>query len=155
MGRQCVHLICLPTVLPADFKEQEGRTHHNHVHEPSAVLWILEFLIFWVAAIIFPHDFLSESTRYHKSMERQELCKSWSSRKSERHTTTSGTTPFHLEQLRKHLASPKNTRRFSTKTLRESPPVLSMRPYTGNLGSGIALISSVHWKAWIRCSTHI
>jgi len=41
------------------------------------------------------------------------------------------------------------------KTLRESPPVLSMRPYTGNLGSGVALISSVHWKSWIRCSTHI
>jgi len=78
-----------------------------------------------------------------------------SSRKSERHTTTSGTTPFHLKQLRKHLASPKNTQRFSTKTLRESPPVLTMRPYTGNLGSGVALISSVHWKAWIRCSTHI
>jgi hypothetical protein len=82
----CAHLICLPTFLPADFKEQAGRTQgfHNHVHEPSAVLWTLEiFLIFWVAAIILPHDFVSESIGYYKSMERQELCKSWSSRKSE------------------------------------------------------------------------
>jgi len=119
----CAHLICLPTFLSAEFKEQAGKTHHDHVHEQSAVLWTSEFLIFWVAAIIFPDDFLSESIRYHKSiMERQELSKSWSSRKSDRHTTTAGTTPFHLKQLRKHLASPKknseilhqNTQKIST-----------------------------------------
>ncbi len=36
-GGQCVHVLCLPPILPADFKEQAGRTQgfHNHVRDPS------------------------------------------------------------------------------------------------------------------------
>jgi hypothetical protein len=39
VGRLCVHVcifVCLPPFLPANFKEQAGRSQgfHNHVHDP-------------------------------------------------------------------------------------------------------------------------
>ncbi len=41
MCRLCVHSICLPSFLPADFKEQAGRTQglQNHVRAPSLTLF--------------------------------------------------------------------------------------------------------------------
>jgi hypothetical protein len=33
VGRLCVHFICLPPFLPADFKERQGRTHKGIVED--------------------------------------------------------------------------------------------------------------------------
>ncbi len=35
----CAHFVCLPPFLPANFKEQAGRSQgfHNHVRDPSGV----------------------------------------------------------------------------------------------------------------------
>jgi hypothetical protein len=36
VGRLCAHFVCLPAFLPANFKEQAGRSRgfHNHVRNP-------------------------------------------------------------------------------------------------------------------------
>jgi hypothetical protein len=165
----CAHLICLPTFLPADSKEQAGRTHHDHVH----LLTYLQFSVikctnsllfcglwnFWSFGLLqsfFPTIFFLSPLDTTKVL--------WSGRSYASHGALEKATDtpqrpgphlFTSSNSGNTWRAPKRTQKFSTKTLRESPPVLSMRSYTGKLGSGVGLISSVHWKSWISCGTHI